>query len=370
MKKVVHISSVHELFDNRVFWKECKTLNDKYDLSLIIPHKESGIIEGIRVIGLERQNSRAKRMFGTTMQAFRLALKEDASLYHLHDPELIPVGLLLRLKGKQVIFDMHENVPGSIRSKGWIPKSIRKGLSRSYRTFERMALNRFGVIFAEESYEKEYPWIRTSETVLNMPKVSKIVDIQNEKKQEPSIGYIGRIGHNRGSILMLDALEVLKKRGMDVHLECVGGGAEDHLAKMREKAQKNGLSLNLPGFLKPEEGLKIMASCHIGMAVLKPVPNYLESLPTKIFEYMSLGLPVITSDFDLYKGIVEKEECGLCVDPMNVEEIADAIARLINNPQEAVAMGERGKKAVLEKYSWENEAEKLLTFYNKVIPNT
>lgn len=367
MKKIVHISSVHELFDNRIFWKECKSLDEKYDLTLIIPHKESGTVEGIQVIGLERQSSRVKRMLITTMQAFQHALEEDARLYHLHDPELIPVGLLLRMKGKKVIFDMHENVPGSIRSKGWVPKKIRKILCTLYQGFEKLTLNRFGVIFAEKSYEREYPWIRTTETVLNMPKAHKIARIHNEKKQTPTIGYIGRIGPNRGSIILLDALKVLNEQGMEVHFECVGGGADPHLNQLQEIAQSNGLTLRLHGFLKPEEGLKIMASCHIGMAILMPVPNYLESLPTKIFEYMALGLPVIASNFPLYKSIVEEEECGICVNPENEHEVAEAIQWLIRNPQKAREMGERGREAVLEKYSWQNEEKKLYEFYEQVI---
>ncbi|HLR32402.1 MAG TPA: glycosyltransferase, partial [Fodinibius sp.] len=154
MKKIVHISSAHGLFDNRIFWKECKSLNEKYDLTLIIPYNKSGVIEGIRVIGLQSETSRVKRMLIATFNAYRHAVKEDATLYHLHDPELIPVGLLLRLRGKQVIFDMHENTPKSIRSKRWVPERIRTLTSSLYSILERITLNRFGVIFAEESYER------------------------------------------------------------------------------------------------------------------------------------------------------------------------------------------------------------------------
>lgn len=367
MKKIVHVSSVHELFDNRIFWKECKSLNEKYDLTLVIPHDKSGIIEGIRVNGLQRESSRVKRMLVTTFQAYRQAVKEDAVLYHLHDPELIPVGLLLRMQGKQVIFDMHENVPGSIRTKRWIPGGIRKMLSGLYKALEKFSLNRFGVIFAEKSYKEEYPWIQASETVLNMPKVQEIAQISSEKNPVPTIGYIGRIGPNRGSRMLLKALKELKSRDMEVNFECVGGGEESHLNELKEIARQNDISLHLHGFLKPEEGLKIMAGCHIGMAVLKPIPNYLESMPTKIFEYMSLGIPVIASNFPLYQSIVEEEGCGICVDPEDEQDIANAIEWLIRHPNEAEEMGRKGKKTVLEKYSWENEAKKLYKYYQQFL---
>ena len=121
------------------------------------------------------------------------------------------------------------------------------------------------------------------------------------------------------------------------------------------------------GYMKPDEGIKIIAACHIGLAILKNTPNYIESYPTKIFEYMALGLPVITSDFPLYKKIIREAECGFCVNPENSTEIANAIEYLIIHPEEARQMGQNGKRAVEKNYDWKYEEIKLNKFYQIVL---
>jgi glycosyltransferase involved in cell wall biosynthesis len=121
------------------------------------------------------------------------------------------------------------------------------------------------------------------------------------------------------------------------------------------------------GYMKADEAWHIMARCHIGAAILAPLPNYIESYPTKLFEYMALGIPVITSNFPLYRTIIEEERCGICVDPLRVEDIAQAILYLIRNPIDARNMGESGKHAVEKKYNWNIEKEKLIMFYDKVL---
>jgi len=110
------------------------------------------------------------------------------------------------------------------------------------------------------------------------------------------------------------------------------------------------------------EGWPIIAQCHVGLAVLHPIPNYVESYPTKTFEYMAMGLPVIASNFPLYREIVEGAECGICVDPLNPEEIAGAIRWIIDHPAEAEQMGKNGHRAVEERYNWGKEEKKLLSF--------
>jgi glycosyltransferase involved in cell wall biosynthesis len=125
--------------------------------------------------------------------------------------------------------------------------------------------------------------------------------------------------------------------------------------------------VHLVGYLPPQEGWRRMADFDLGLAVLEPIPNYLESYPTKVFEYMSLGIPPIVSDFPLYRRIVAKHRCGVLVDPLDAEAIARAIIRLKENPAEAAEMGARGRKAASEFYSWESEQAKLLRFYRGLL---
>lgn len=366
MLKAVHLTSVHNPFDNRVFYKECKTLKKAgYEVILIAPYPKDENVDGIKIRGIEKLNDKIKRLTITVYKVFQRAIKEHADIYHIHDPELLLVGFILRLKGYKVIFDMHENVPKSIRSKDWIPSYLRKAIEFIYTGIENIILKKLAVIFAESSYSKEYDWLTNTEVVLNLPRVDKILNINTSKNSKFSVGYIGEITKLRGCISTVEALNLLKMEGNDVCFECVGDGPETEFSEVRRIAERYQIDANFYGFKSSSEGLSIISRCHIGLALLSRIPNYTHSYPTKIFEYMALGIPVITSDFLLYKSVVEEYNCGLCVDPDDLSAIANAISKLRANPEMAREMGEAGKRAVQEKFTWEKESKKLIKFYEK-----
>ena len=115
------------------------------------------------------------------------------------------------------------------------------------------------------------------------------------------------------------------------------------------------------------EGYKISMQCIAGLAVLKPIANFIESFPTKIFEYMSIGLPVITSDFELYKEVVQVNRAGICVNPSSAIELAEVMASFVNQEYDVLGFGQQGVKSVEEKYSWQSEEKKLLNLYHKLL---
>jgi glycosyltransferase involved in cell wall biosynthesis len=122
------------------------------------------------------------------------------------------------------------------------------------------------------------------------------------------------------------------------------------------------------GWLQPEEVYKHLARATIGLVCLRPEPRYSIALPVKLFEYMAAGLPVIASNFPLWKEIVEGNECGMTVNPLDPKEIAGAIEYLLEHPALRRKMGENGRQAVLEKYNWETEGKKLLELYEELLP--
>jgi glycosyltransferase involved in cell wall biosynthesis len=104
----------------------------------------------------------------------------------------------------------------------------------------------------------------------------------------------------------------------------------------------------------------------MGLVLLHPEPRFIVSLPIKMFEYMSAGVPVIASNFPIWQEIVENNNCGICVDPLNVNEIADAMKWILENPEEAAQMGRNGRHAVETIYNWEAESKKLVEVYQKL----
>ena len=185
------------------------------------------------------------------------------------------------------------------------------------------------------------------------------------------VTYVGGITRLRGVVQMVEALRILQTaKLLQVMLNLVGPVIPASLeSELDSLIQQYDLEENVftPGLAPHEEVFEILYKSHVGIAVLHPDPNYIESLPTKLFEYMATGLPVIASNFPLWKEIVEGNRCGSTVNPLDPEEIARAIEYLINHPDEARRMGENGRRAVLEKYNWENESKKLLKLYEGLL---
>ncbi|RME46148.1 MAG: glycosyltransferase [Chloroflexi bacterium] len=369
MPKVVHITSAHPATDTRIFYKECSTLaKHGYEVVLVAAGAENRIDQGVRISGVPKMRGRVGRMTATARRVVGAAVSEHADLYHFHDPELLPWVFWLHHRGEKVVFDMHENMPLAIMSKPYLNGAARYMIRFLYSLLERGFLRDIPVIFAENSYSRYYPYVQRSEVVLNLPEVEELLQIPGEKKERFTLGYMGRVAIQRGSMAMLQVVQRLQRRGLRVAFDCVGPVEKKHLSELQRFAERAGVQhVTLHGYRSPVEGWKIMARCHAGLALLQDVPNYRDSYPTKLFEYMALGLPVITSNFPLYRDIVEQRGCGLCVPPDDIDAIAEAIVWLYEHPAEAESMGERGRAAAREEFNWQTEAAKLLAFYARIL---
>jgi glycosyltransferase involved in cell wall biosynthesis len=360
------MTSAHPPFDTRIFQKECKSLcKAGYDVVLVAPHNRDEIVDGILIRAVPKPGGRIERLTRTAWLVYKAAVKEDADLYHIQNEiELLFWGQLLRIKGSKVVYDMHESLLKSIPTKSWIEPLFRPLVAFVCKFLERILLHKIPVIYAEKSYLKDYQWVNKQSTVLNMPLTSQLMQFNETKYSTPTLGYIGGVTPERGSIITLEALNILKEKGYFVDWDCIGPVDETHRKELSEMIDRHELKgVRIRGYLLPAAGWRIIARCHIGLALLQPIPNYYDSYPTKMFEYMAMGLPVIVSDFPLYRSIVEKENCGICVDPDSPEEIADAVQRLLDNPEQAKEMGMRGRAVTQKKHNWENEQGKLLEFY-------
>jgi glycosyltransferase involved in cell wall biosynthesis len=365
------MTTVHYPFDTRIFYKEALSLqNAGYNIVLVAPHNKNETVAGIRIISLKNIKNRFLRMLISPLAAYKKAKFENADIYHIHDPELLPAGRLLKRHGKTVIYDMHENLPKQILHKWWIKPYLRKCLALLASMSEKCLLSGIPVIFAEHSYKKDYLWINNYTTILNMP----LKEWLNPSKKDDNfagritIGYMGKVSRIRGSEITIEALAALRHRGIEIKFECIGYAENTHKEKLLELCRKYSLhGITFHGHMPATKGWNIIGQCDICLALLHPIPNYIESYPTKLFEYMSLGIPVIASNFPLWREIIESNNCGICVNPLNPEEISEAIDKLASNPDLAAKMGRNGRRAVEERYNWRNEEKKLYEFYEKLL---
>jgi glycosyltransferase involved in cell wall biosynthesis len=361
--KVIHLTSAHPRDDIRIFWKECRSLAAAgYDVHLVVAdglgYVESG---GVAIHDAGRLPGRLNRMFRTTRKVLASAAALDGDIYHLHDPELLLVALKLKRLGNRVIFDAHEDVPKQLLGKPYLNRWLLRGLSWMFAKFERIVCSRLdGIVAATPGIRDKFKEINPNTLdINNFPILGELDSGQSWVCKTSEVCYVGSIATIRGVREIVRALECL---GGSVHLSLVGSFAEPAVeAEVREYA---GWGYVKPLGVRDRQGVRdVLGRSVAGLVTLHPVINYLDALPIKMFEYMSAGIPVIASNFPLWREIVEGNSCGICVDPLDPQAIARAIDHLITHPQEAESMGRNGQRAVFDKYNWANEEAKLLSFY-------
>ncbi|MED4979322.1 glycosyltransferase family 4 protein [Geobacillus stearothermophilus] len=362
--KICHLTSVHPHTDTRIFIKECRSLAMAgYEVHLVAPGAPDSFVDGVNIHGVKKETgSRLKRMTKTVNRVYEKGLEIDADVYHFHDPELIPIGIKLKRKGKKVIYDIHEDVPRAIMSKHWINPIIRKFVSLSFEMFENNMAKRFDFLvtatpFITERFKSINP---NTININNYPLLNELIDEQTKKNvnKNNSVCYVGCISDIRGINEVLEASKM-------VNGDIVFAGPVTH-DYLKEKMNKLSNVYYL-GVLNRSEVRDLFSRSRAGLVTFLPEPNHINAQPNKMFEYMSAGLPVICSDFPLWREIIEKNKCGICVNPRDPKEMAEAINFLLENPEEAQKMGENGRRAVEEKYNWETESNKLIQIYNNLL---
>jgi glycosyltransferase involved in cell wall biosynthesis len=363
--RVVHLTSVHKHNDPRIFAKECRTLAALgYDVHYVVPNAPDEGHDGVRLWGVATDPSagRAVRMTRTVAQVLRTARSLDADVYHLHDPELIPAGLLLAHEGRRVVYDAHEDLLDDILVKPWIRPRLRAVAARAGAGALRWAAQRFSaVVVATPTIQERFASYGCEATVVNnFPMLGEFEGLDAVADKERAVCYVGGITELQGARVMVDAMA-----GIDATLHMAGGfapGLQEDLS-------------GLPGWSRVEaygrvgraELVEILARSRVGLCLYAPVPGYVLCQPTKVYEYMAAGLPVIASDFPLWRTIVTDNDCGFCIDPTDPVLAREKIQWLLDHPDEAEAMGRNGRRAAEARYSWEPEARKLGSLYEELL---
>ncbi len=364
-----HITSAHPPFDPRIFHKECISLAEAgYDVSVLCPHDRHETRKNIRIVPVGRRGGRLRRFSVLPWRIAWTALREGADVYHFHDPDLVPVGLFLKVLGqKHVVYDVHEDSSETVLSRQWIPKWGRRALSTLINVFEKLSARAFDcVVTATPHLSRRFEGCAHVIDVRNYPRFDEVPQWRPNiaDAARPRLIYVGGLEDVRGTREIVRALGLLKHG--PVTLELVGSFTEEAF-----EAELAGLPewkhVEYLGQMPYEAVPKRLGGASIGLVCLHPLPRFLVSHPLKLFEYMAAGIPVIASDFPIWRDIINEARCGLVVDPSDPGAIAQAIDSLLDDAALARRMGAAGRAFAEAQYNWKLEEEKLLIAYDEIL---
>lgn len=364
--RICHISSVHQRYDTRIYSKQCVSLARRYsEVSYVVADGKGDTFQQqvyIRDLG-NSFRLRLERMLKGFLLVIRSSVVRGADIVHVHDPELLIAAFIIKKRGQTVIYDAHESTGAQIKTKHYMPRCLRSVVAVVINKLETWIAARCNAVVAAT------PYIATNFidvnaqtiTVCNYPLLESMPESIDIAKKTHQVCYTGAITRERSFVELLDALEICQ----DVTL-LLCGPFESKNFENELRSHSGWKCVDYRGVVDRESVHEIMTTSVAGIVLFHPGPNHVNAQPNKLFEYMSSGLPVIASDFPLWRDIVCGNQCGVLVDPMKAQDIATAIRFIVENPDKARSLGSNGRSAVLERYNWRSEEQKLFALYDSL----
>lgn len=364
--RICHITSAHDTDDVRIFEKECVSLaknpaNEVFLVGAGIDRTEADVC----VIGVgDKPKNRIKRVLLFSRKVIRKALEVDADIYHIHDPELLLYVSLLKKQGKKIIFDSHEEYADQILSKQYIPFIARRIVAAIYSCIENHACKKMDGAISTCLIHGKHPFegrVRNIEIIDNTPLSAAFSHIEHKQKYD-TVCCVGSLTPSRGIEQLVDACYLANSK-----LILGGKFTPEEFGERIQKKQEFSC-VDYRGYCNRGQVVEIYKEASICASTILPVGQYhkANNLPTKVYECMLAGMPIILSDFEYNKQFVNQNRCGLLVNPNSILEISNAITWLRDHPNEAKELGENGRKVALQQYTWEIDERKLIKLYERV----
>ncbi|WP_080506841.1 glycosyltransferase family 4 protein [Halorubrum distributum] len=365
----LHLTTAHTPTDTRIFDKEATSLAETgFEVGILAHDTPDEDRNGVQFVDLGSADTRAKRWWNIP-QVARTARCLDASIYHFHDPELIPVGIYLSATtDAAVVYDVHEDFGHKAAGREWIPDIASIPLSHIVPQIEQFASSQFdAIVSATDRIGSRFS--RTNErvtTLYNFPRTAHLPPATQSKRRNRNhvLCYVGGLSELRGIHRMLELLDTLYSRNIDVELWALGSWSTEvdkHRAKEFIAERDLESRVQFPGYLDYEEMFQYLYGADLGLSLLD-TQQFETAIPTKQFEYLYAGLPTITTPLnaairflpDRFRHVVPQGD---------TEATADAVERALESDYDVEEM----RSLVEREYSWESEAEKLIALYEDLL---
>lgn len=341
--RLLVVTTVHPADDPRIRRKLIGSLQDEWAVTF------AGVGDG----PADRGGLDWKQLAGVRplrwLRAARLIFTSRCDVVSLHDPELLPIGLIAALFGRNVVFDVHENVPDQIRTKEWLWRPLRRPLAAAFASMLRLAEKKVAITLAEAGYSTLF---RSPHPVFPNYLMG---DLPPVREADPTVGvvYLGDLTEARGLAVAVAAAG----RARAGRMSLIGRCSAAFRSRLDSIAAAHDLELEFHGFLPPDRALAIAAGAAVGLSPLLDLPNYRESLPTKVLEYLAVGVPTLTSDLPGTRSVIGARPGVVLVAPGDVIAWSDAIGAAAVDPElRAAAQG--GSAEIRRDFVWPEQAVK------------
>lgn len=363
--RICMLTSSHDFYDNRIYYKEILSLKKIYDEIYIVgPGKKDFVTEdGVIVKSFKPRKTWYDR-FRPMKDMFKIAKDIKADVYHAHEPDSFQVAIKLKKAlGSKAIYDSHEYHPEAFSEH--FPKGKKLAEKIIYKYEKSIAKKADYIITVNELLVNKFKEYNPNVCLIPNYPVLSINKVIPQYDGKPVFVYVGGLREDRGIFKILEAIQLVK-------IECkylfIGGFEDENFKCKVEEFIKNNLrdkDIVFTGKIPHLQVFNYLNKSCAGFVLLQPNNwRYVNSEPIKLFEYMMTKTAIIASDFPMMRKIVQDSKCGCLVEPDNINQIAKAIEKLASNMEDTKQMGQNGYEAINECYNWSICEKRILEIYS------
>jgi glycosyltransferase involved in cell wall biosynthesis len=305
-----------------------------------------------------------------------LFAENDFNVIHIHDLPLAKVGFEAKKKyNVKYILDLHENWPVLLQLSQHTNTFLGKLLSSDSQwiDYERdMCKKADEIIVVVDEAKRRIASLGVNEKKIHV--VSNTLDInqfdvierKGFNKENFRILYVGGINYHRGIQYVIDAISILKAKGINIYFDLVGDGR--YLAEIKKRIIEKHVEdlVVVHGFKKYTQIPEVYENANLAIIPHIKSGHTDNTIPHKIFQYLYAEIPILTSNCDPLERIVNETHSGISYHYDNAEELAEIMEQLYKNPEKLNDYIQNGRKAVIEKYNWAVDGATLNELYRSI----